>query len=576
MKRRAISIALAALATSSASAEPRAGRSNGAPTPSAASVGLGRIDFPVSGPPAAKAHFVRGVLALHSFWYDEARDEFREATRGAPDFAMGYWGEAMTYFHPVWAEEDVAAARAALARIPNGAAAPPRVTAREQMYIAAARTLVGDGDRATRWRRYAEAMRDLHAREPKDDEAATLYAVALLGSALGERFIDGKEPRFRPFAEAGALALDVLARNPSHPGAAHYVIHAFDDPEHAVLALPAARRYARIAAESSHAQHMPSHIFVQLGMWPEANASNEAAWAASDVWVRRKKLDASHHDFHSLSWLQSIRLEQGRRREATAALDLARADLKAAREKRPRLRVLYAEMATDFLSESDDWARTDELLAPLAAAEAGEGGAPSSPPRTTAAGATCHATPADDATDARNERLNVTFLHGLRALAKGDAGGGTAAAQALAKLAPSTSGVERDFWRAAELDLAGRAAALRGDRKSAVSKLTAAIEIDERRPPLGPVQGVTPRERLADLLLAAGRAAEALENYRRVLELHPRRSRALYGAARAAAAAHDPAAAAYWSELASVWSKADPDIPEVAEMQQALAGSTAR
>jgi tetratricopeptide (TPR) repeat protein len=568
MRRALVLVSIAMTLPSAVQAEGSASAPR--PAPASKAIGLGRISFPTSGPQAAKLHFLRGMLALHSFWYEEARDEFREATRAAPDFAMGYWGEAMSYFHPVWAEEDVAASRAALQRIPAGAVGP-RLTKREQMYIDAARTLVADGDRATRWQRYADTMGELRARFPKDDEAATLHAVALLGTAFGQRFVDGKEPRFRVFAEAAALAADVLARNPSHPGAAHYLIHSFDDPEHAVLALPAARSYARIAPEASHAQHMPSHIFVQLGMWSDASKSNEAAWGASDAWVRRKGLDVSHHDFHSLSWLQSIRLEQGRRRQAAAALDLARRDLGAAREKRSRLRVIYAQMVADFLSETDDWARADDLLAPLANPEPGTSSALIAASESTApaAAASCHSAAADNRADAHNEALTLAFVRGLRALAQKDAAGADAAANTLAKLIPSTVGVERDFWQTAELEIRGRAAAVRGNVEAAIAKLKTAIEIDERRPPLGPVQGVTPRERLADLLLAKGRASEALQNYKRVLELHPRRARALLGMARAAAAVRDPAAPSYWSELATVWSDADQELPDVVEVRRA-------
>jgi len=216
---------------------------------------LGRIEFPTTGPKIAQQHFLRGMLAMHSFWYDEALDEFRAATKVAPSFAMGYWGEALTYYHPVWESENLVASRAAMAKIPANAP----LSDRERGFIDAAKILFGDGDRETRWQAYASALAKLHDSYPKDDEAATLYSVALLGTRK-------RGHGFRPFAEAAAVSLGVLAHNPDHPGAAHYVIHAFDDPEHAVLALPAARRYAQIAPEASHAQHMPSHIFVQLGM----------------------------------------------------------------------------------------------------------------------------------------------------------------------------------------------------------------------------------------------------------------------------------------------------------------------
>jgi hypothetical protein len=139
---------------------------------------LGRVDFPVTGGETARRHFQRGLLALHSFWYEEARDEFRAATRAQPSFAMGYWGEALTFYHPVWGEEDVAAERRAL----DAAPAHPEVTERERAYLAAARALVGDGDFAAHGERYKEAMRAVHERWPDDDEAATLYSVALIGT----------------------------------------------------------------------------------------------------------------------------------------------------------------------------------------------------------------------------------------------------------------------------------------------------------------------------------------------------------------------------------------------------------
>ncbi len=112
--------------------------------------------------------------------------------------------------------------------------------------------------------------------------------------------------------KSGAIATDVYEKNPDHPGAAHYIIHAFDDPEHAILALPAARRYAEIAPAAHHARHMPAHIFLQLGMWPEAAASNESAWAVSVEWVKSKGLPISARDYHSLHWLAYVYLQQGR------------------------------------------------------------------------------------------------------------------------------------------------------------------------------------------------------------------------------------------------------------------------
>src|SRR5918912_2084668 len=144
--------------------------------------------------------------------------------------------------------------------------------------------------------------------------AAAFYSLSLLGLVRPE------EKSYRLQAKAGAIALEVYQKNPNHPGAAHYIIHAFDDPDHAILALPAARRYADIAPEAHHARHMPSHIFLQLGMWPEAAASNESAWQASDAWMKRKNLPLSLRDYHSLHWLLYAYLQQGRYKKAEELL----------------------------------------------------------------------------------------------------------------------------------------------------------------------------------------------------------------------------------------------------------------
>jgi len=528
-------VLLALLAPSVASARP--------------SALLGKIDFPVTGPEEARRHFLRGMLAMHSFWYEEARDEFRAATAAAPGFAMGYWGEALTHYHPVWSQEDVAASRAVMAKIPADA----KVSAREQGFLDAARVLFGDGDRHARWIGYTEALEAMQARTPRDDEVATLTAVAILGNGLADRYLDGREPGFRPFARAAALALEVLARNPDHPGAAHYVIHAFDDPEHAVLALPAARRYALIAPEASHARHMPSHIFVQLGMWPEATQSNEAAWAASEAWVRRKKIDVSYHDFHTLSWLQSVYLEQGQRAKALEVLGRARADLGATHEA-VWVRLAYVRMVADYLTETDDWGRLEDLLAPVR--EPASAPAPSAKDGESG-GATCHPLATRLASVARLEAATLSWIGGVAALAHGDPAAAEKAADALAVVAAAVDPEQRDLWRERELELRGRAAALRGDAKGAVATLESAIVLDERTPPTGPVQGVTARERLADLYLATDRPAESLAACRKVLDLHPRRGRALAGAVRAATAAKDPAAPALQSELDVVWAHAD-------------------
>src|SRR5262249_12009098 len=156
-----------------------------------------------------------------------------------------------------------------------------------------------------------DALAELVRAYPDDDEAKAFLALALLCRS--------PEEPLTLRAQAAALALELSARNPDHPGAAHYAIHALDTPELAPLGLPAARRYARIAPEAFHARHMPAHIFTRLGMWPEAVASCQSAWEASEQWVKSAKVSPDERDFHSLSWIVAIEVERGRIHEAEAA-----------------------------------------------------------------------------------------------------------------------------------------------------------------------------------------------------------------------------------------------------------------
>ncbi|MEA2561220.1 MAG: hypothetical protein QOH06_2724 [Acidobacteriota bacterium] len=306
---------------------------------------LGRVDFPTSGKPEAQAHFLRGVAALHSFWYDEAADAFRDAQKADPAFALAYWGEAMTYNHPIWGEQDLEAAKAVLAR---AAKAP---TDREKAWLAAVEALYGEGEKPARDRAYAEAMRALHERWPDDLEAASFYALSLIGPALtgGQTGPD----RDRELMKAAGVLEVFFDRNPEHPGVVHYLIHAYDDPVHAPLGLRAARTYAKVAPSAHHALHMPSHIFVQLGQWAETSASNEASWAASVDWVKRRNLPVDKRDFHSLSWLAYSYLQQGRLRKAEEMLEIVR---QAARESdSPRVASALEGMEARHRIETRTW-----------------------------------------------------------------------------------------------------------------------------------------------------------------------------------------------------------------------------
>jgi tetratricopeptide (TPR) repeat protein len=340
------------------------GASLAAHTPQA--VELGSIDFPTSAKPAAQAPFLTGTKALYNFEFDIAGDAFREAQKADPAFALAYWGEAMSYNHPLWAEQDQATARKVLERLaPTAAARAMKAPAgKERDLIEAVDVLFGAGDKLTRDVAYAASMQRMHAKYPKDDEIACFYALALLGTGRAG------DKTTRNSMQAAAIVQDLFQRHPQHPGAAHYIIHSFDDPDHAILGLPAARAYATIAPSAAHALHMPTHIFVQLGMWDDVIASNIVAYKAAVDLAEKKNLPRGREDFHTLSWLQYAYLQQGKFDDAQRCVDMA----KAVADKdmmNPRIRDGYASMKARQVIESARW---EKLPLPTGAVK--DGGAP--------------------------------------------------------------------------------------------------------------------------------------------------------------------------------------------------------
>jgi tetratricopeptide (TPR) repeat protein len=326
---------------------------------------LGTINFPTSAKGAAQTAFLVGVKALHNFEFDTAAEAFREAQKADPTFALAFWGESMSFNHPLWAEQDISSARRVLERLaPTSSARAAKAPAgKERGLVEAVDVLYGAGDKYARDVAYAAAMKRLHEQYRDDDELAILYALSLLGTArAGEKSV-------RTAMQAAAIAEEIFQRNPKHPGAAHFIIHAFDDPDHAILALPAARAYSKIAPAAAHALHMPSHIFVQLGMWDDVVASNIVAYKAAVDLAEQKNLPRGREDFHTLSWLQYAYLQQGNVAEAEKALTTAKAV--ADKDTSPRVRDGYAAMKARQIVETAKW---EKIALPAAAVR--DGGAP--------------------------------------------------------------------------------------------------------------------------------------------------------------------------------------------------------
>lgn len=512
---------------------------------------LGKVEFPTSGSEKAQAHFLRGLAALHSFWYEEALEAFREATSAEPEFMMGYWGEAMAYNHPLWSEQDTPAARAVIAKIKD----TPKLTARERAYLQAVKLLYGDGDKRARDAAYSAAMEKIYLSYPDDLDAAAFYSLSLLG------LVQMGEKSYRLQAKAGAIALDVYQKNPNHPGAAHYIIHAFDDPEHAILALPAARRYASIAPEAHHARHMPAHIFLQLGMWPEAAASNESAWEASESWMKRKNLSPSVRDYHSLHWLLYVYLQQGRYRKAEELLSLMKKTMSETtyeNKLRPGYyQNNYANMAAAFVVETESWDLAAQLFPASAAATqvsspAGSHGAHGGQNTSTDGAAILRPSYG-------GQRL-PGFVRGLADAFKGSSSTTIEAA-----------GGTQDARGVGELEVAAVQASVKRDYDRAIELMKSAVELEEKMgAPSGPPSLIKPAQELyGEILLRAGKPDAAVEQFNNALLRQPNRARSLLGLARATAKSGNQAEArVIYSKFLEQWKQADEGLPELREARE--------
>jgi tetratricopeptide (TPR) repeat protein len=551
---------------------------------------LGAIDFPTSGSPSAQPAFIKGALLMHSFEYDDAKEAFQQAQQADPGFAMAYWGEAMTYNHAIWQQTAPEPAKAALARLaPTPEARLAKApTAKEKDWLASLDALYGPGEKLTRDLAYAEAMRRMYEKYPGDNEVASFYALALLGTSHGGR-------DFSIYMKAAAIVEQVYAKNPQHPGAAHYLIHSYDDPIHAPLGLRYADAYSKIAPAASHALHMPSHIYFALGMWDEAAAINERSVKAADARRAEQKLDVDARGFHALLWLVYGYAQQGRYEEARGVLQQIEADAAKSGSVRTRSHLALARAA--FLIETRKWGEAkaavnasglgkDAAIANLFAngfaairlgnrtgaanalqqmaalmEDAPVNGAPVQPaPGTKPAGAKpgiSVVTPRPRPTAPAPTAVTATGAHvdhtgrpqtGLPAAGgAGDKRVGQVMAQQL---------------EAALLFIEGR----RGE--ALVLARQAAVVEDSLSFEFGPPVPVKPAyELVGEMLMDLRQPKEAMQAFELSLKKNPKRALSLLGLGRAATLVKDTATARRaYGELQQIWKRADKNLPELKEI----------
>ncbi len=463
---------------------------------------LGRVTFATSGRAEAQPSFLRGVLFLHSFEYDSAARYFRDAQRLDPNYAMAYWGEAMTYTHPVWYQQDLAAARATLQRL--GATPAERrskaPTAREKRWLDAIEVLYGEGGKTARDTLYARAMEGFARDFPGDHEVAVFKALALLGLSSTGRDVP-------TYMRAAAIAEEVLRDNPEHPGALHVAIHAYDDPVHAPLGMRAARAYGVVAPAAAHAQHMTSHIFMSMGLWDDVEHANIAAWEASN-----------RRNGHYTQWLAYAYLQKGRLKDARRFVS---AIVQAATTDPSAYNVGYMNsMLAAWLVDSEEWS---DPLARFASDSARRAGTPGA---------------------FRVEAIQLDFATALAALRRSERGTATRLRETiLTRTTAAQIGGSAYVPGLASGEIMGTLLdalllAQAGARDSAIALARAAAEREAVLPfEFGPPEvSKPPYEVLGELLLEAGKADEARIAFDLALRRAPNRSRSVLGLARAFAA----------------------------------------
>ena len=276
--------------------------------------GLGTIAHSFSISEEARPHFNKGLLLLHSFEYDDAREEFEKARQADPDELMAYWGLAMTHYKALWGLQDIEEGRKIMIALGDDTEARLQKAENdlEASFWQGIEILYGDGEFLERNQQYADHMALVYEEYPDNLEVAAFYSLGLMWADYNNQDYLSKSTR---------VAAGIMKENPTHPGALHYMIHANDDPENAIEAINAANQYAEVAPNATHALHMPSHIYVALGMWNEVVSSNEASYQASLDRMERKGLNGKARGYHSMAWLHYGYLQQGRYEKAAALLE---------------------------------------------------------------------------------------------------------------------------------------------------------------------------------------------------------------------------------------------------------------
>ena len=500
---------------------------------------MGTVHFGTSCSPEVRDEFNLAVAMLHSFGYRKSAQLFADVLSRDPSCSMAEWGIAMSHYRQLWDPPTGDDLRIGLEAAQKGLSLEPK-TQRERDYLTAILAFYQDAsseNHSVRAKRYETAMESLHLRYPQDSEAAIFYALSLIANA------PHNDKTYANQKKATQILEPILLEQPDHPGLAHYIIHANDNPVLAQHALNAAQRYSQIAPDSPHALHMPSHIFTRLGLWDESIASNLASVASA----RKQKLAGD--ELHARDYLVYAYLQTGRAAEAgklTQQLPVVEPGDAA------RYAGLYATAAIParYLIERQKWDAAAALPLP---SQNSPGDAYASTEAT------------------------LYFARALGAARFGDIDAAQAAMQPLVSLRDALARNGDSDADEINIQLKSVTAWIKwakGDHSAALQEMrtAAAMEDATEKSPVSPGSIAPASEMLGDMLLLAQQPTLALAAFESALKSTPGRLRAEYGAAVSAQSAGlRLAAEQHYLRLLSLCIHADPDLPEVAQANRFLA-----
>ncbi len=501
---------------------------------------LGTVHFPISCTPAAQQQFDRALAMLHSFWYPQGLNAFGEVTKTDPSCAMGYWGIAISRrANPLVSAPDPAVLKDGLEAIDKAKAIGAK-TQRERDYIAAMETYYRDWEKLdyrTRVLAYEKAMEQLYLRYPDDPEAAIFYALAMNEAVT----VLPADKNYTRQLKAAAILEKVLAAQPEHPGALHYLIHSYDFPPLADRGLPAARRFGDVAPSAPHALHMPSHIYSMLGMWQDSIKANQAALNVAKGYVHAM-------DFMVYAYLQGAQDGEAKR-FVDQSIELQKKQA-AVGTANPTGAVLagytaFAAIPARYAIERGAWAEAAALE-----------------PRPT--------TPVAD---------SITYF--TRAMGSARSGGLASARKDIEQLRQIQDGLvqsKQDYW-AEQVGIQRNAAAAwvayaEGKKDEALRLMRSAADLEDASEKHVAMENrLWPmRELLGELLLGMNEPAQALKEFEVSLQSARNRYRGFYGAAKAAErSANRAKARSYYERLVTLCSNADTQRPELVEAKTYLA-----